>query len=184
MAWKVADREITLVDLRACFTSAVVSDALDSVGCKNQSPRLQFRPLTSAGVLIGRCRTTLCEEARSRRDSLADWSHRSHAIDARARRIRPTHRSRTLRALLAPAQPELHVSHALPSPAMRSRLRTRPTMCLSVRARAVCSFQPEKAAEACRFRMRWSVLPPRWRSRLTNETESVQLAHAFDTAAC
>ncbi len=59
MAWKVADREITLVDLRACFTSAVVSDALDAVGCKNQSPRLQFRPLTSAGVLIGRCRTTL-----------------------------------------------------------------------------------------------------------------------------
>lgn len=51
--------EITLADMRTCFTSAVVCDALDAVGCHNQSPRVQLRPLTVPGVLIGRCRTTL-----------------------------------------------------------------------------------------------------------------------------
>ena len=54
-----AKGEITLEDMRSCFTSAVVCDALDAAGCPNQSPRLQLKPRTVQGVLIGRCRTTL-----------------------------------------------------------------------------------------------------------------------------
>jgi len=50
---------ITLADMRSCFTSAVVCDALDAEGYPRQSPRLPIRPLTGSGVLIGRCRTTL-----------------------------------------------------------------------------------------------------------------------------
>jgi regulator of RNase E activity RraA len=50
---------ITLAMMRECFTSAVVCDALDAEGYRRQSPRVQFRPLTTAGVLIGRCKTTL-----------------------------------------------------------------------------------------------------------------------------
>jgi 4-hydroxy-4-methyl-2-oxoglutarate aldolase len=52
-------REITLADMRACFTAAVVSDALDAEGLPNQSPRVPLRPMTVSGVLIGRCKTTL-----------------------------------------------------------------------------------------------------------------------------
>ena len=52
-------REITLADMRACFTSAVVCDALDAEGFPNQSPRVPLRPMTGTGVLIGRCKTTL-----------------------------------------------------------------------------------------------------------------------------
>ncbi len=44
--------------MRACFTAAVVSDALDAEGCPRQSPRGPLRPLTVPGVLIGRCKTT------------------------------------------------------------------------------------------------------------------------------
>ncbi len=50
---------ITLADMRAHFTAAVVCDALDAEGFPNQSPRVQLRPLTVPGVLVGRCRTTL-----------------------------------------------------------------------------------------------------------------------------
>src|SRR4029079_11748534 len=34
-------------------------DALDAEGFPNQSPRIQLRPLTSEGTLVGRCKTTL-----------------------------------------------------------------------------------------------------------------------------
>ncbi len=51
--------EITLADMRAHFTTAVVCDALDAEGFPNQSPRVPLRPLTVPGVLIGRCRTSL-----------------------------------------------------------------------------------------------------------------------------
>lgn len=51
--------DITLADMRACFTAAVVCDALDAEGFPNQSPRVQLKPLTVPGVLVGRCRTTL-----------------------------------------------------------------------------------------------------------------------------
>ncbi|MDA0831846.1 MAG: RraA family protein [Planctomycetota bacterium] len=49
----------TLEQLRTTLYSAVVSDALDSMGYRHQSPRVEFRPMTVPGVLIGRCKTTL-----------------------------------------------------------------------------------------------------------------------------
>jgi regulator of RNase E activity RraA len=52
----------TLAQLREALTSAVVCDALDGIGLSRQSPRLQLKPLTVAGVLIGRCKTTLWAE--------------------------------------------------------------------------------------------------------------------------
>lgn len=51
--------EITLPMMRASLYSAVVSDALDSLGYKRQSPRLQLKPMTKPGLLVGRCKTTL-----------------------------------------------------------------------------------------------------------------------------
>ncbi len=51
--------EITLANMRTCFSAAVVCDALDAEGYPNQSPRVPLNPLTVPGVLIGRCRTTL-----------------------------------------------------------------------------------------------------------------------------
>jgi 4-hydroxy-4-methyl-2-oxoglutarate aldolase len=50
---------ITLTMMREKFTSAVVCDALDSVGRSHQSPRVQLKPYTTDGVLIGRAKTTL-----------------------------------------------------------------------------------------------------------------------------
>jgi 4-hydroxy-4-methyl-2-oxoglutarate aldolase len=50
---------ITLSQMRQHLYSAVVCDALDAIGLKNQSPRVTLRPLTVPGVLVGRCRTTL-----------------------------------------------------------------------------------------------------------------------------
>ena len=55
----MSDHPITLDDMRRHFTSAVVCDALDAEGLTRQSPRVQLRPLTTAGVLVGRCKTTL-----------------------------------------------------------------------------------------------------------------------------
>jgi regulator of RNase E activity RraA len=51
--------EITLPMMRERLTAAVVCDALDSLGYPRQSPRVQLRPLTAPGVLVGRCKTTL-----------------------------------------------------------------------------------------------------------------------------
>jgi regulator of RNase E activity RraA len=51
--------EITLEMMRAHFYSAVVSDSLDSLGFRNQSPRISLRPMTGINLLVGRCRTTL-----------------------------------------------------------------------------------------------------------------------------
>lgn len=50
---------IPLAELRACFTAAVVCDALDAEGYPHQSPRVPLKPLTVPGVLVGRCKTTL-----------------------------------------------------------------------------------------------------------------------------
>src|SRR5262245_27806729 len=50
---------ITLQQIREHLYSAVVCDALDKLGLKNQSPRVPIRPLTTTGVLVGRCKTTL-----------------------------------------------------------------------------------------------------------------------------
>lgn len=51
--------EITLAMMRESLFSAVVCDALDALGYRNQSPRLQFPIQTVEGVLVGRCKTTL-----------------------------------------------------------------------------------------------------------------------------
>ncbi len=45
--------------MRQSLYSAVVCDALDAMGLRNQSPRVPLRPLTVPGVLVGRCKTTL-----------------------------------------------------------------------------------------------------------------------------
>jgi len=50
---------ITLADMRTHFTAAVVCDALDAAGFPRQSPRIPLKPLSTQGVLIGRCKTTL-----------------------------------------------------------------------------------------------------------------------------
>ena len=50
---------ITLEMMRQSFYSAVLCDALDSVGLTHQSPRVPLRPCTVETVLIGRCKTTL-----------------------------------------------------------------------------------------------------------------------------
>ncbi len=50
---------ITLSMMRQTLYSAVVADALDSLGCVHQSPRVQLPPLTEVSMLVGRCKTTL-----------------------------------------------------------------------------------------------------------------------------
>jgi regulator of RNase E activity RraA len=45
--------------LRKRIYSAVVADALDSLGFTHQSPRVELRPITADIVLVGRCKTTL-----------------------------------------------------------------------------------------------------------------------------
>lgn len=57
--------EITLPMMREHLYSAVVCDALDALGYRNQSPRVAFTmsaPVVGANALIGRCRTTLWAE--------------------------------------------------------------------------------------------------------------------------
>jgi regulator of RNase E activity RraA len=56
---KSSETPITLDLMRRHFYSAVVCDALDSVGLMHQSPRVALKSLTVPGVLIGRCKTTL-----------------------------------------------------------------------------------------------------------------------------
>jgi 4-hydroxy-4-methyl-2-oxoglutarate aldolase len=51
--------QITLAQMREHLYSAVVCDALDSLGLTNQSPRVPIKPLTVPRVLVGRCKTTL-----------------------------------------------------------------------------------------------------------------------------
>ncbi len=51
--------EITLSMMRERLFAAVICDALDSLGYRNQSPRVPIKPLTVPGVLVGRCKTTL-----------------------------------------------------------------------------------------------------------------------------
>jgi 4-hydroxy-4-methyl-2-oxoglutarate aldolase len=53
---------ITLAMMRDVLYSAVVADACDACGYWHQSPRVPLRPLTTSGVLVGRCKTTLWAE--------------------------------------------------------------------------------------------------------------------------
>ena len=57
-----APQEITIEMMREKLYAAVVSDALDALGYKNQSPRVPLPPQTSEGVLVGRCKTTQWED--------------------------------------------------------------------------------------------------------------------------
>src|SRR5437763_7441427 len=54
-----AGHESTLTMMRQSLYSAVICDALDSLGLLHQSPRVQLPPLTGSAKLIGRCKTTL-----------------------------------------------------------------------------------------------------------------------------
>jgi regulator of RNase E activity RraA len=51
--------EITIPMMRESLYTAVVSDALDSLGCHNQSPRVALSACSGEGLLVGRCKTTL-----------------------------------------------------------------------------------------------------------------------------
>ena len=51
--------EISLAQVRQRMYSAVLCDALDSIGYTAQSPRVPLSPLTSDQMIVGRCRTTL-----------------------------------------------------------------------------------------------------------------------------
>ncbi len=46
-------------NLRENLYSAVISDALDSMGFRKQSPSIMFTAFSGVSVLVGRCRTTL-----------------------------------------------------------------------------------------------------------------------------
>lgn len=50
---------ITLDMMRQSLYSAVVSDALDGLGFRRQSPRVRLAPLTIETTLVGRAKTTL-----------------------------------------------------------------------------------------------------------------------------
>lgn len=51
--------EITYPMMRESLYVAVVADALDSLGFRNQSPRVPLSPYTNQSLLVGRCKTTL-----------------------------------------------------------------------------------------------------------------------------
>jgi 4-hydroxy-4-methyl-2-oxoglutarate aldolase len=55
----VSNYPISLAMMREALYAAVVCDALDALGFPHQSPRVPITPLTTTGVLIGRCKTTL-----------------------------------------------------------------------------------------------------------------------------
>ncbi|HUG19427.1 MAG TPA: RraA family protein [Planctomycetaceae bacterium] len=51
--------EFTLELIREHLYTAVICDALDSLGFRNQSPRVTLSNLTTTQALVGRCKTTL-----------------------------------------------------------------------------------------------------------------------------
>ncbi len=50
---------LTYDEMRRELYSAVVCDALDALGYPRQAVQVELRPLTSEGLLVGRCKTTL-----------------------------------------------------------------------------------------------------------------------------
>jgi 4-hydroxy-4-methyl-2-oxoglutarate aldolase len=50
---------LTWEQMRSGLYSAVVCDALDALGFKHQAIRVELKPLTIDGLLVGRCKTTL-----------------------------------------------------------------------------------------------------------------------------
>src|SRR5688572_14564220 len=62
MSQKITTKDgkpITLAMMREVLYSAVVCDALDSLGHTRQSPTVQLPPQTGVNKLVGRCKTTL-----------------------------------------------------------------------------------------------------------------------------
>lgn len=55
-------KKITPAMMRRGLKAAAVSDALDALGFRAQSPRVVLVSMTRPGVLVGRCRTTLWAE--------------------------------------------------------------------------------------------------------------------------
>jgi regulator of RNase E activity RraA len=53
---------VSIEMMRERLYSAVVCDALDAVGRRQQAPRVAVRPMTSETVLVGRAKTTLWAE--------------------------------------------------------------------------------------------------------------------------
>ncbi len=51
--------EINLSMMRESLYAAVVADALDGLGFRHQSPRIQLPALSGDRMLVGRCKTTL-----------------------------------------------------------------------------------------------------------------------------
>jgi len=54
-----SSQEITLTMMRTSLYSAVVCDALDALGYRNQAPRIALKAFTTDEILVGRCKTTL-----------------------------------------------------------------------------------------------------------------------------
>ena len=57
-----AKTTITHDDIREHLYTAVICDALDTIGMREQSPRLKLPRMTGSNRLVGRCRTTLWED--------------------------------------------------------------------------------------------------------------------------
>lgn len=55
----MADAPITLDMIRETLYTAVICDALDSLGYRRQSPRIPIKPMTGCEKLVGRAKTTL-----------------------------------------------------------------------------------------------------------------------------
>ena len=55
----MADAPITLDMIRETLYTAVICDALDSLGYRRQSPRIPIKPMTGFEKLVGRAKTTL-----------------------------------------------------------------------------------------------------------------------------
>lgn len=53
------EAEITLPMIRQRLTAALLSDALDRLGYRRQSPKVPLRPCTGIDKLVGRAKTTL-----------------------------------------------------------------------------------------------------------------------------
>lgn len=49
----------SLKEIQEKLYSAVLSDAMDSLGYRNQSPNIDLRPYTGISIVVGRCKTTL-----------------------------------------------------------------------------------------------------------------------------
>src|SRR5204862_185905 len=86
------DPVIGLTELRAYFTAAVVSDALDAEGYPNQAPRVPLAPRTSPGILIGRYKTTLWE-------GVAHPAPRANELELRAVGARQEDGGRSVRSV-------------------------------------------------------------------------------------